>query len=177
MAVLRTARLSLREFRDADVDPLYEIQGDRHHMRFTFWAESRSACEAWLRRHASARAVNGFAPWTVEHRSDGRIIGWGGLNIDPNAPGWGTEVSYFIHPAYAGRGFATEVVRISLEHGFQDFGLPVIGAFAQAENGASTRVLEKCSFTFLRYEPSLHRNHYEVRREEWVNVPVRRARA
>lgn len=170
MAVLRTARLSLREFSESDVDPLYEIQGDRHHMRFTFWAASRAACEAWLRRYESARAVNGFAPWTVVHRAENRVIGWGGLNIDPSDPGWGTEVSYFIHPAYAGRGFATEVVRMSLEHGFEDLGLPAIGAFARPDNRASTRVLEKCGFKQLRYEPSLQRNHYEVRREEWANA-------
>jgi ribosomal-protein-alanine N-acetyltransferase len=86
---LLTDRLILREFGDSDVAPLYEIQGDRERMQLTFWAESRAASEAWLRRHANARRVNGFAPWTIVHRSDQRVIGWGGLNVDPFAPGWG----------------------------------------------------------------------------------------
>jgi len=163
-------RLVLRPFRDSDVDALYEIQGNRNHMRFTFWAESRDACESWLRRYESLREVNGFAPWTVIHRADGRVIGWGGLNTDPNAPGWGTEVSYFIHPSYEGRGFATETVRASLRHGFADLALGQISAFARPENHASIRVLEKCGFRFLRYEPTLERNHYEVRRDDWTDA-------
>src|SRR5260370_3711338 len=33
MPVLYTDRLALRQFRDSDVDSLYEIQGNRRHMR------------------------------------------------------------------------------------------------------------------------------------------------
>ena len=59
-----------------------------------YCAESRAACESWLRRYAQSRRVNGFAPWTIVLRSDDRVIGWGGLNIDPEAHEWGPEVSY-----------------------------------------------------------------------------------
>jgi len=168
MSELQTRYLVLREFRDSDVDPLYEIQGDRDYMRFTFCAESRAACESWLRRYAQSRRVNGFAPWTIVLRSDDRVIGWGGLNIDPAAPEWGPEVSYFIHPAYQGRGFASELVHRSLQHGFNDLQLKRIGAFARPENEASIRVLAKCGFKFLRYEPALLRNHYELEAEDWM---------
>ena len=168
MSDMHTTRLILREFKDSDVDPLYEIQGNRDYMKFTHWVESRTACQTWLRRYEDARSVNGFAPWTMVHRPDARVMGWGGLNIDPNDPGWGPEVSYFIHPAYQGRGFATELVQCSLQHGFKDIGLQQIGAFAMRENHASARVLEKCGFKFLRYEPSLHRNHYELRVADWI---------
>lgn len=168
MSEFQTKRLLLREFIDTDVDPLFEIQGNREHMKFTHWAESRAACEAWLRAYADARRTNGFAPWTIVDRSDQRIIGWGGLNVDPYAPGWGPEISYFIHPARQGRGFATEVVQASLHLGFRDVGLRRIAAFTMRENQASARVLEKCGFKFRRYEPTLERNHYEVRVEDWI---------
>jgi len=167
MTELHTARLILRAFRDSDIDPLYEIQGNRDYMKFTHWAESRAACETWLRQYADSYRTNGFAPWTMVQRSDNRVIGWGGLNIDPNDPGWGPEVSYFIHPAYQGQGFATELVQYSLQHGFKDRGLNQIGAFAMPSNQASNRVLEKCGFKFLRYEPSLNRNHYVLRTDDW----------
>jgi hypothetical protein len=74
MSELCTTRLALREFRDSDVDSLYEIQGNREHMRYTFWAESRAACERWLRRYEDARRVNGFAPWTIVHRLEERVM-------------------------------------------------------------------------------------------------------
>jgi RimJ/RimL family protein N-acetyltransferase len=168
MSELQTMRLVLREFRDCDVDALYEIQGDREHMRFTFWAASRAACDRWLRRYAQGRDLNGFAPWTIVLRAEDRVIGWGGLNIDPGDPGWGPEVSYFIHPAYQGRGLATELVHCSLRHGFNDLRLRQIAAFAKPENEASNRVLKKCGFQLLRYEPVLLRNHYELRAEDWT---------
>lgn len=173
MSDVQTKRLLLREFTDSDVDSLYEIQGNRDHMKFTFCAESRAACESWLRAYADSRRVNGFAPWTIVHRSHQRVIGWGGLSIDPLAPGWGPEVSYFIHPSYQGHGFATELVQTALDQGFRVFGLPQIGAFAMPANTGSIRVLEKCGFKFLRFEPSLNRNHYSLRSEDWVRLHLR----
>ena len=166
MSVLRTERLLLRDFTDADVDPLYAIQGDRQHMKFTSWAESREVCERRLRLYAGSRQANGYAPWTALLRDEAVVVGWGGLKVDLIAPEWGVEVSYFIHQSYGGQGFATEIVRASLKHGFEDLNLACIGAFARPQNLASVRVLEKCGFRFLRYEPALERNHYEVRRGE-----------
>jgi RimJ/RimL family protein N-acetyltransferase len=55
-------------------------------------------------------------------------------------------------------------VRAALAHGFEALGLPAIGAFARPDNAASIRVLEKCGLRFLRWEPALERNYYEVRR-------------
>ncbi len=167
MKVVETARLRLREFAGTDVDAIYEIQGDRQHMRFTFSAASREDCENWLRRYARTRGVNGFAPWTIVHRADNRIIGWGGLSIDPLAPEWGPEVAYFIHRACEGQGFATEIVCASLRCGFGELRLRAIGAFAMPQNLASARVLEKCGFRFVRYEPALERNHYEIGLDDW----------
>jgi RimJ/RimL family protein N-acetyltransferase len=167
MSALETERLDLRPFEDSDIDVLFAIQGDREHMRHTFWAESREACAQWMRNYESRRAVDGFAPWVLVCRGDGRIVGWGGLNLDPRAPEWGVEVSYFIAQTCERKGFATELVHASLTHGFTDLAFEKIGAFAKMDNHASIRVLEKCGFKLLRYEPALDRNHYELRREEW----------
>jgi len=139
-------------------------------MANTFWAESRVASESWLRRYADGLATYGYAPWTVVLRAECRIIGWGGLNVDPEAPWWGPEVSYFIHPNFAGQGFATELVRASLDVGFADVKLPVISAFASPANGASIRVLEKCGFSLVGYAAALARNHYELRRQDRIDT-------
>ena len=167
MDAYETERLTLRAFDASDVDALYAIQGDRDYMRFTHWSESRAACAAWLQQYVDAEAEVGFAPWTIVHRADRRIVGWGGLNIDPSAREWGPEVSYFIHAGYQSIGLATELVRASLEVGFVRLHLPTIGAFARPENVGSARVLTKCGFELVRYEPSLERNHYELTRGNW----------
>lgn len=173
MTMLYTQRLLLREFREADVEPLYAIQGNPAYMRFTHVAVSHADCAAWLRGYADSRAVHGFAPWTVVQRTTAEVIGWGGLVIDPFAPGWGVEVSYFIHPACAGQGYATELVHAAVHHGFADLDLDRIGAFARPENLASIRVLTKCGFAFLGYEPALARNHYELARRVWQGAAER----
>ena len=160
--IIETARLLLRPFRDEDIDPLYEMQGDRDAMRYTFRAESRQASERNLRGYADSVAKNRFAPWTIVLPSEDRVIGWGGLSIDPFEPGWGIEVSYFFHREYWGQGFATELVRASLDHGFRSLNLDRIAAFARPDNLASIRVLEKSGFRFLHYEPKLERNRYEI---------------
>ena len=171
MDTRETERLTLRAFDVADVDALYAIQGDRDYMRFTHWSESRTACAAWLQQYVDAEAEVGFAPWTIVHRADRRVVGWGGLNIDPNAREWGPEVSYFIHSGYQGKGLATELVRASIEYGFARLNLPAIGAFARPENAGSARVLAKCGFTFVGYEPALQRNQYELQHDNWRGPP------
>ncbi|MGH7823036.1 MAG: GNAT family N-acetyltransferase, partial [Candidatus Binatia bacterium] len=143
VASLETARLTLRPFREEDVDPLFEIQGNRDAMRHTYAAPSLDECARRLRVFAALEATLGFAPWTVVLRAERRVIGWGGLGVDPFEPGWGPEVSYFFHPAYWGRGYATELVRAALDHGFGDCALREISAFVKRENVASVRVLEK----------------------------------
>ena len=155
-----TDRLILVDFDAAHIDSLYEIQGNQAYMKFTQSAESKERCAESLGRYAEAKSSNGFAPWTALHPTTQKVIGWGGLCVDPDAPEWGPEVIYFIHPDFQGAGLATELVCASLSYGFNECKLSKISSFAMPENASSIRVLQKSSFTFLRYEPSLERNHY-----------------
>jgi len=167
---IETSRLTLRAVRDEDVDPLFAIQGDHEAMRYTYAAPSRQDCAHRLRTFAALTLTLGFAPWTVVLRPEARVIAWGGLSIDPFDPGWGIEVSYFFDPAYWGRGYTTELVRATLQHGFGTLALPAIGAFVRSANVASVRVLEKCGFTLLDYKPQLARHRYEVQYSVWRSV-------
>ena len=171
MIDVETAHLTLRAFHEDDVDPLFAIQGDPEAMRYTYVSPSRADCAHRLRTFAALHSSLGYAPWTAVLRSEGRVVGWGGLGVDPFDPGWGVEVSYFFDPGCWGRGYATELVRASLAHGFGALSLPEIGAFVRPANAASVRVLEKCGFALMRYEPRLERNRYEIRRAAWEEAP------
>ena len=160
---VETRRLLLRPPRASDVDALFAIQGDREAMRFTWWAPDRGATARYLDAYAQRFAVDGFAPWTAVLRTEQRVVGWGGLNRDPQAPSWGTEVSYFVHPAYWGRGLAGEIVEAALALAFRELGLAEVSAFTRPENRASARVLERAGFVFLRHVPELERDQYVVR--------------
>jgi RimJ/RimL family protein N-acetyltransferase len=164
---VETCRLLLRAPTAADVDPLFEIQGDPRAMQFTFCAPDREATAERIAAYAARFAEDGFAPWTAVLRAEDRVAGWGGLNRDPEAPEWGPEVAYFIHPAYWGRGLATELVTASLDLAFRRLGLAEVGAFTKPENGASARVLRKTGFSFVRYVPELGRDQFAVARRNW----------
>ncbi|MCB1741801.1 MAG: GNAT family N-acetyltransferase [Gammaproteobacteria bacterium] len=169
-----TARLLLRPFQDADLDALYAIQGDTGHMRYTYSPSSREACREWLLRHEAQRAEQGLAPWSVLDRSSGRILGWGGLCIDPDLPDWGPEVIYFIDRSRGGRGFATELVGEALAHAFLDLDLPAVTAFAMRENLASQRVLLRSGFRPRGFEQSLDRLRFELSRACWHRLQADR---
>lgn len=159
-----TARLLLRTLQDDDLAPLFTIQQDPVAMRHTYIATSPDTASQRLRAWEAERALRGFAPWVLADRGAGTVLGWGGLGVDPFAPGWGPEVSYFLAPSATGRGLATELVVEALSLAFDDLALPAVSAFAMADNHASLRVLEKCGFEFLRDEPALERRHYRATR-------------
>ena len=159
---IETDNLLLRPFQKDDVGPLYEIQSNQESMQYTYYASSLDESQKRLYAYAAQYDQLGYAPWTVLLKSNYKIVGWGGLNIDPFDSGWGIEVAYFFHPDYWGQGYATELVQTALNRGFNKLGLNEINAYAHENNDASIRVLEKCGFIFLRYEPKLGRNHYKI---------------
>lgn len=167
MRLIETPQLMLRPFEDGDVDALFAIQGDPIAMQYTFCARTRAESAQHLRAYEGQRSVHGFAPWTAMIKADRRVVGWGGLNIDPFDPRWGIEVGYFFHPAYWGRGLATELVRAALADGFGRLGLARIGAFARPANVGSIRVLEKAAFRCVGFVPELERNRYAIDRDHW----------
>lgn len=155
-----TSRLILRHARLADVPVLFALLGDAEAMRHTHLDACRRACRRRIAVHEWHRRRNGYAPWTIVTKADGRIIGWGGLYDDPFDPGWGAEVGYFFHPSAWGKGYASEVVAACMAVADDILRLTEVRAFAHAENGASRRVLEKAGFEIVRFVPDMDRLLY-----------------
>ncbi len=151
-----TARLILRRPRLTDVADLFSFLGDADAMRYTPVDASLRACRRRIAVHEWRRRRDGYAPWTITTKPDGRIIGWGGLYDDPFTPGWGVEVGYFLHPSYWGRGFASELAAACTRVA-DGLGLPEVSAFAHPDNIGSRCVLEKAGFEVMRWVPELHR--------------------
>jgi ribosomal-protein-alanine N-acetyltransferase len=154
---VQTARLCLRPPKLADVPALFEFLGDADAMRHTHVDASIGDCRRRIAAHERRRRRDGHAPWTVVTRSDGRIVGWGGLYTDPFEPGWGVEVGYFFHRDVWGGGYATELVAACLDIADRVLKLPEVGAFARPQNIASRRVLEKAGFEMIRFVAELDR--------------------
>lgn len=153
------SRLQLSPFNREDAAALYAFMGDRAAMEFTYVAPTLAACAERLQAWENRRTVDRCAPWVVRS-PDQRVIGWGGLGIDPEDLAWGPEVIYAFHPSAWGLGYATELVRLALHLAFNELGLPSVAAFAHRGNAASLAVLRKCAGTHIGFAPTLDREHF-----------------
>lgn len=152
-----TPRLLLRPPVRADLPALFAVLGDPAAMRHTHRDGTPRDCRRRVLLHERRRRRDGYAPWTVVQRADGRVIGWGGLYQDPFEPGWGVEVGYFLHPGSWGQGLASELVAACLALADGALALPEVRAFAHRDNLASRRVLARAGFEEVRFVPELDR--------------------
>jgi ribosomal-protein-alanine N-acetyltransferase len=137
--MIRTARLVLRRFGDADRAAFAALNTDERVMATIGPAMSREQSDAFLDRIDAAHAHRGFGLWCVD--LGGACIGFTGLSVP-----WfrdGVEVGWRIQSQHWGQGYATEAAQASLADGFDRVGLDEVISFTAASNLASRRVMEK----------------------------------
>lgn len=168
---VETTRLILRRPRLADVPALFKFLGDAQAMQHTYTDASLRDCRRRIAVHEWRRRHNGYAPWTIICKSDGKVIGWGGLYDDPFDKGWGIEVGYFFDPLAWGHGYASEMVAACANVADHALRVPEVRAFAHPANQGSRRVLEKAGFETLRFVPEMDRLLYRRCRGEGRAAP------
>ena len=140
---LRTRRLTLREFMRDDVDDLLRSDGDARVMRYLangLAPRTRDEVAASLER--LCRLYEEKPGYYSLHASEsGRFVGACGLFDIPESDG--VEIAYRLPFDCWGRGYATEMATVVLQHGFGTLGLERIVGLTWPENTASQRVLEK----------------------------------
>lgn len=150
---LTTERLTLRPFREDDVEALYAYSKDEAVGRNAGWKPHESLLESSDILHLVF--LNQPSVWAIERQSDRRLMGSIGLITD-SARQYGSarSLGYALGVDYGGQGYMTEAVRAAVRFGFGQMGLDLISATCYPDNPASRRVLEKCGF---QYEGVLHR--------------------
>jgi ribosomal-protein-alanine N-acetyltransferase len=141
---LRTARLLLRPWRDADLAPFRAMNADPEVMRF--FAKPLSGDES----DAVARRLMGFfdeglGPWAVEVPGEAPFIGfvgaWRTRAELPFAPA--VEVGWRLARPFWGRGYAPEAARAALADAFARLDLDEVVAYAAAANAPSIAVMRR----------------------------------
>ncbi len=103
---------------------------------------------AWLAQlHNSAAEdpwVHGFATVLQE---EGLVVGSAGFKGPPDDDEV-VEIAYGIAPAFQGRGYATEAADACTAFAFSNGRVRLVRAHTLPTHNASTRVLEKCGFTW-----------------------------
>lgn len=139
-------RVRLREFRDSDVDAVYEIIGDDRVTRFlSFDSRSREQAAAMIsgvkeRREAEPRTEFYLAVTPAENDE---LVGFARLALGGVKA---AKLGYAIAHAHQGKGYATDAVRTMLAFAFGPLGLRRVTAAIGPENPASMRVAERAGF-------------------------------
>jgi RimJ/RimL family protein N-acetyltransferase len=170
-----TDRLFLRRWREDDLDALCTIFAKPE----VWWypdqrGRDRDETRAFLDRKLELWDTRGWSQWAVEHRDDGRLIGFLGLEPPAFLPEVmpTVEVGWRLDPDYWGRGLATEGGRAALAFGFDVLGLDEIVSIYEPDNVASGRVMQRLAMQVDRdtVHPALGvpLRVYKLSRSDWT---------
>jgi len=154
---LSTDRFYLREFEENDWPAVHRYAGQEQVSRYQPWgpnteAESRNYVRQLIEGAAKADRTQ-FA-FAVIWKESGKLIGAGELSIQNPANRVG-EIGYILHPDYWGQGIATEMAKLLIRYGFDEWNLHRIFATCDPNNTGSQKVLEKVGMV---YEGRLREN-------------------
>lgn len=180
-AMLRTPRLVLRQWRDADLEPFAAMNADPEVMALMPAPLDRAGSDALVARFRRQFDQHGFGLWAVGAPGVADLLGFVGLSI-PNFTAPFTpcvEVGWRLARRYWGRGYATEAARAAVAVGFTVVGLPEIVSFTTPTSLRSIAVMERLGMIRDPRDdfdhPALPEGHalrrhllYRLTRERWL---------
>lgn len=178
--IIRTPRLALRQWTDADIEPFAAMNADSRvmeHFPSMLTSEQTGEMVRILRDRIAER---GWGLWAVEVPGAADFIGFVGLA----APRFEThftpcvEVGWRLAFDHWGKGYATEAARAALEIGFTRAGLKEIVSFTVPANVRSQAVMKRIGMRRNVADDfdhsNIHEGHpmrrhvlYRLQRDEW----------
>jgi RimJ/RimL family protein N-acetyltransferase len=154
----RTARLRLRQWSEADLDALAEMDADPDVMRYIGDGSTgtREQTAAALGRVRAAWDEHGYGLFAAEETATGELVGWVGLAVPAFLPEVmpAVEIGWRLRRRSWGRGYATEAAREVLAFAFgeaeDDPRLERVVSICHVDNHASLRVMTKLGMTYDR---------------------------
>ncbi|MFD7235118.1 GNAT family N-acetyltransferase [Streptomyces syringium] len=148
MTELRTERLTLRPWREADLAPWAAMNADPEVREFLGEPLTRERADASVAVFQAEFAARGYGWWAVEVTATGEFIGFAGLDdVEDWAPFTGVEIGWRLARSAWGHGYATEAARAVLAFGFGTLGLAEILAVTTATNTRSRAVMTRLGMT------------------------------
>ena len=147
---LKTERLTLRPFRETDVDDFFEYASVDGVGQLAGWTPHKDKSESQEILNIFISGKNQFA---VE--LGGKVIGSVGIEEYseeslPEIKGFGREIGFVLSKDHWGKGLMPEAVREVIRYLFEEAGLDFIVCAHFIKNTQSARVQEKCGFHFLK---------------------------
>ncbi|MGD0927591.1 MAG: GNAT family N-acetyltransferase [Streptosporangiaceae bacterium] len=181
--VIRTERLVMRRWREADREPFAAMNADPEVMRYFPAPLDRAASDAMVDRIEDLFRRQGFGLWALEMASTavaapelastelastelastGEFIGFTGLNPMPDGvPGaGGMEVGWRLARHAWHQGYATEAAAASAGVAFQGAGLAELWSITAVLNEPSQAVMRRLGMTLDAYfdHPKVETGH------------------
>jgi ribosomal-protein-alanine N-acetyltransferase len=154
---LRTRRLLLRRWTDADREPFARLNADPEVMRHFPAPLDRAASDAFVDRIEAHLDEHGWGLWAVQRLDTDEFIGFTGLYpaIDlPCSPA--VEVGWRLAHRHWGQGYAPEAATAALDVAFDRLRLDEVVSFTTTANANSRRVMTKLG---LHHDPSRDFDH------------------
>ncbi len=178
---LTTARLRLRSWQDADLDPFAALNADPRVMEHFPATLDRAQSDAFAIRARTKLAERGFGLWALEVCDSAPFVGYAGL-AEPSFQAHFIpcmEIGWRLAYDHWGRGYASEAASAVVEHVFGTLALSEIVAFTAVSNWRSRRVMERLGMHRTPTEdfdhPNIPEGHplrphvlYRLTRQSWV---------
>lgn len=150
---IETERLLLRELLPTDDVGMFELDSNPQ-VHIYLGNKPVTSIEQVREAIANIRQQyleNGIGRWAVILKETNEFIGWSGLKLEKNVNGYQTfyDLGYRFIQKHWGKGYAYETAKAFVDFGFNDMKLEKINAYADFDNLASRRVLEKVGMHFV----------------------------
>lgn len=175
--VLETDEVILRNFKNSDLDDLFEYAKVEEIGVNAGWIPHTSKEDSSIILNMFINDKNTFA---IVYKENNKVIGSISLTKDTFRPTVNSKcLGYVLSKDYWGKGIMTEVVKKVLEYGFCTLNLDIIAVSHFEDNIASKRVIEKNNFTyegilrnsFILYNGKIKDKYiYSLKKIEYVNL-------
>ncbi len=139
---LETARLRLRGFQHADLEPYARFCADAEVMRYIAAGMPLNRGEAWRQMafFVGHWGLLGYGMWAVERKDTGALIGRAGF-LQP--PGWPDfELGWLLGRPYWGQGYALEAAGAALAYAFDQLRRERVISLIRPDNHRSIKLAE-----------------------------------
>lgn len=178
---LEGPRIRLRQWREADLVPFAQMNGDPRVMRYFAECLSASESNALVQRFAQDIDKSGWGFWAVERLDNSEFIGFIGINYTeqglPFSPC--VDIGWRLSTLNWGQGFATEGAELALRYAFTHAKLTEVVSMTPVSNVGSERVMQKLGMnaqadTFLHPKleadsPLAEHVLYRISRDQWLS--------
>lgn len=139
--VYRTERLRLVPIGARHASELWEIHRDEGVARW--FPMSREQALRFAERMEQGWRDHGIGKWLAYEETTGALVGRGGLSLAVVEGAERVEIGWALRQSVWGRGYATEIGRVGLDHAFYIVGVEEVVSFTEVHNARSRRVMER----------------------------------